>query len=66
MENTNRTKELVIAGTLLAMGIIITNIFHATGIPGTIFLPMHIPSVFRRTFITTIFSLGIGNDNAYN
>lgn len=37
------TKDLVLGGLLLALGIIIPSIFHTTGVPGTIFLPMHIP-----------------------
>lgn len=42
MYERNYVKRLVIAGLLLAIGIIIPYIFHASGIPGTIFLPMHI------------------------
>ena len=60
MEKTNRTKELVIAGTLLAMGIIITNIFHATGIPGTIFLPMHIPVFLGGLLLPPYLALILG------
>lgn len=36
-------KELVWASLFLAIGIIIPYIFHATGLPGQILLPMHIP-----------------------
>lgn len=43
MYEKNYVKRLVIAGLLLAIGVIIPYIFHATGIPGTVFLPMHIP-----------------------
>lgn len=42
ISNRIDTKKLVIAGLLLAIGIILPSIFHTTGIPGTIFLPMHI------------------------
>ena len=42
MYEKDTTKRLVIAGLLLAIGIIIPMIFHITGIPGTTFLPMHI------------------------
>lgn len=38
-----KTKNLVTAGLMLAIGIILPYIFHATGINGTIFSPMHIP-----------------------
>lgn len=40
--NRINSKKIVIAGLLLAIGIILPSIFHTTGIPGTIFLPMHI------------------------
>lgn len=43
MYERNNTKKLVIGGLLLALGIIIPSIFHLTGIPGKVFLPMHIP-----------------------
>lgn len=42
ISNRISTKKIVIAGLLLAIGIILPSIFHTTGIPGTIFLPMHI------------------------
>ena len=37
------TKDLVLAGLLLAIGIILPTIVHLTGISGAVFLPMHIP-----------------------
>lgn len=43
MNNRNYTKRLVIAGLLLAIGIIVPVIFHTNQIAGNIFLPMHIP-----------------------
>lgn len=42
MYKRNYVKRIVIAGLLLAIGVIIPYIFHSTGIPGTVFLPMHI------------------------
>jgi len=43
MNERNHVRNLVVAGLMLAIGIIVPYIFHSTGIPGTIFLPMHIP-----------------------
>lgn len=43
MYERNYVKRLVIAGLLLAIGVIVPYLFHTTGIPGTVFLPMHIP-----------------------
>lgn len=37
------TKKLVYASVLIAIGIVLPTITHVTGIPGNIFLPMHIP-----------------------
>ena len=37
------TKKLVTAAMLLAIGVIIPSIFHLTGLPGQMLLPMHIP-----------------------
>lgn len=42
MQDNNYSKRLVIAGLLLAVGIIIPTIFHTAGIAGNVFLPMHI------------------------
>lgn len=38
-----KTNQLVQASLFLAFGIIIPYIFHATGLAGPIFLPMHMP-----------------------
>lgn len=43
MYRRNYGKKIVIAGLLLAIGVIIPYIFHMSGIAGTVFLPMHIP-----------------------
>lgn len=36
------TKKLVTASMLLAIGVVIPSLFHLSGIPGQVFLPMHI------------------------
>ena len=38
-----KTRDLVNAGLLIAVGILIPTVFHFAGINGAIFLPMHIP-----------------------
>lgn len=40
-----QTRKLAYAGLLLSLSILIPWIFHATGIAGRIFLPMHIPVI---------------------
>ena len=39
----NKTRKLTYAGLFLALSILLPLIFHLTGVPGQIFLPMHIP-----------------------
>ncbi len=43
MYRRNYGKRVVIAGFLLAIGVIVPYLFHTSTIPGTVFLPMHIP-----------------------
>ncbi|CDF59041.1 ECF transporter S component [Thermobrachium celere] len=38
-----KTKKLVLAALFLALGLLIPSIFHMSGLPGNVFLPMHIP-----------------------
>lgn len=38
-----KTNKITMSAVLIALGIILPTIFHATGISGKIFLPMHIP-----------------------
>lgn len=38
-----RTRDLTRAATLLAIGIVLPSLFHFLGIPGQVFLPMHLP-----------------------
>ena len=60
MENTNHTKEIVIAGILLAIGFIIPNAFHGVGIPGNIFLPMHISVFLGGLLLSPYLALVLG------
>lgn len=38
-----KTRDLVTAGLMLAIGIILPSTIHLTGVNGAVFLPMHIP-----------------------
>lgn len=60
MVEKNNTKKLVIAGVLLAMGILIPMIFHTLGIAGTIFLPMHIPVLIGGFLLPPYLALLLG------
>ncbi len=39
------TRDLTRASVLLALGIVLPSLFHLLGIPGQVFLPMHIPAL---------------------
>ncbi|MEW9095568.1 MAG: ECF transporter S component [Clostridiaceae bacterium] len=54
------TKSLVKGSVFLAIGIIIPYIFHTTGLPGTIFLPMHIPVLLCGFILGKKYGLVIG------
>ena len=55
-----KTKDLVWAALFLAIGIIIPYIFHATSLPGQIFLPMHIPVLLCGVILGKRYGLIIG------
>ncbi|MBU5313934.1 ECF transporter S component [Tissierella carlieri] len=60
MYEKNNTKRLIIAGLLLAIGVIIPTIFHTTGIPGNIFLPMHVPVLIGGFLLPPYLALLLG------
>ncbi len=57
-----KTKKMVFAGVLLAVGIILPQIFHLSGIPnaGAVFLPMHIPVILSGFVLGPIYGAIIG------
>ncbi|MBS4535875.1 ECF transporter S component [Clostridium sp. D2Q-14] len=55
-----KTKNIVLSGLLLALGIIIPSIFHFTGINGSIFSPMHITVLLSGFILGPILGLIIG------
>ncbi|WP_027625173.1 ECF transporter S component [Clostridium lundense] len=54
------TKELVKASLFLALGLILPYIFHFTGMPGNVFLPMHIPVLLCGLILGERYGLLIG------
>ena len=55
-----KTKDLVTASVLLALGIILPTVVHITGINGAVFLPMHIPVLIAGLIIGSPLGLIIG------
>lgn len=60
MYRRNNTKKLVIGGLLLGLGIIIPMLFHFTGTPGNVFLPMHIPVLIGGFLLPPVLALVLG------
>lgn len=54
------TKKLVTASMLLAIGVIIPSIFHLTGLPGKMLLPMHIPVLIGGFLLPPSLALLLG------
>lgn len=54
------TKKLVTASMLLAIGVIIPSIFHLTGLPGQMLLPMHIPVLIGGFLLPPTLALLLG------
>lgn len=55
-----RTKDLVIAAVLLALGVVLPMIVHMTGVNGAIFLPMHIPVLISGLVVGSPLGLIVG------
>ena len=54
------TKELVLSGVFIAMGLVLPIAFHAIGGGGPVFLPMHIPVLIAGFFLGWPFALAVG------
>lgn len=46
-----RAKPLIIAGLLIALGVLLPMTVHITGVGGTVLLPMHIPVLFAGVIL---------------
>ncbi|NLJ79219.1 MAG: ECF transporter S component [Tissierellia bacterium] len=55
-----KTKDLVTASVLLAIGILLPLVIHISGINGTIFLPMHIPVLIAGLVVGSPLGFVIG------
>ena len=60
MKKKITTKEIVLSGLLLATGILLPMIFHAAGMSGPIFLPMHIPVLIGGMLLAPRLALVLG------
>ena len=60
MSNRTNTRNIVLAGLLIAIGIIVPAIFHTTGIDGRVFLPMHIPVLLGGFLLSPLYAFLVG------
>lgn len=60
MNLNSKTREIILAGLFVAMGIVLPSLFHLTGISGKVFLPMHIPALVAGFFISPPIAFLIG------
>lgn len=60
MNYRTKTTNVVIAGLLIAIGLIIPAIFHSAGLGGKIFLPMHIPVLLGGFLLPPVYALLVG------
>tara|TARA_Y100001933_G_C18894031_1_gene519549 strand:+ start:189 stop:722 length:534 start_codon:yes stop_codon:yes gene_type:complete len=54
------TRSLIISGVLMAFGVVIPMAFHAAGMAGPIFLPMHIPVLMGGFILPPLYAFLVG------
>ena len=55
-----KTKELVLSGLLIALGLVLPMAFHLFNAGGPVFLPMHIPVLLGGMILSPVFALLVG------
>lgn len=56
----SRTREIVLSGLFIAIGVMLPIAFHAVGAGGPVFLPMHIPVLMAGFVLSPVFALIVG------
>lgn len=60
MNKKFNVRELILAGLAIAIGILLPMLFHALGLGGPVFLPMHIPVIIFGAFLSPVLALLVG------
>lgn len=57
-----RIRKLVYSGLLIAIGVILPQLFHFSGVPdaGKVFLPMHISILLAGMLVGPVWGMGVG------
>ncbi|WP_053954940.1 ECF transporter S component [Inediibacterium massiliense] len=58
--NHKKSKEIIVSGLFIAIGVLLPMAFHAFGSMGKILLPMHIPVFIGGFFLSPIFAFIVG------
>ena len=57
---TSNTRNMILSGFFMAIGLLLPSIFHLIGGAGPIFLPMHIPVLIAGFFLPPFYAAFVG------
>lgn len=55
-----KSKEIVLSGLFIALGLLVPMAFHAIGGTGPVFLPMHLPVLMGGFILSPVYALMVG------
>ena len=55
-----KSREIVLSGLFIALGLLVPMAFHAVGGTGPVFLPMHLPVLVGGFILSPVFALMVG------
>lgn len=55
-----KSREIVLSGLFIALGLLVPMAFHAIGGTGPVFLPMHLPVLIGGFILSPVFALMVG------
>jgi uncharacterized membrane protein len=55
-----KSREIVLSGLFIALGLLVPMAFHAIGGTGPVFLPMHLPVLIGGFILSPLFALMVG------
>jgi predicted membrane protein len=58
--NSSNTRNMILSGFFIAIGLLLPAIFHLFGGAGKIFLPMHIPVLIAGFFLPPFYAAAVG------
>ena len=55
-----KSREIVLSGLFIALGLLVPMVFHAIGGAGPVFLPMHLPVLIGGFILSPLYALMVG------